>query len=417
MMKRFFIYAILVSAITIAFAQEYTLDNMIERGLNQVTAVRQQSLSHRNSKSELFSSSLDLVLPNATVSAGKSKTDGHERKNAGLSISKSLSINEPTIFSLHQSIISMESANYSWESIRKNAVYEIFSRYIAVLEAEKNLEILEEQLKLQEKVYDQTNTLYQSNRKTLLDLKQSEISLLNAQISVRDGENQLQKTRENLFDFLNLTDEGYPLSDTTVEVASPEAITYEDPLTVKVLKNNLRIQESNLLHQWLNFLPDVTGSYSYNYNYGPIGDEKEDIFDLDSYHDSYTIGINASYSLYQLLEHGFVYKRAKRNMISNQLDLEDTIDSDKLQLKQLKQDWQTLHDTWDIAQRAKQLAEENLAMAEEKFRLGMLNLIDLDNARIDYFNAQQTLNTKHYDLLQKQEEINLLLSRDILGKW
>ncbi len=417
MIKRFLFCMVLASTMLTAFAQEYTLDGLIEKGLEQVTAIRQQSLSHSNSKSNYYSSMLDLVLPDASLSASKTQSHGVETDNAGFSLSKSISLDEPTWFSLEQSVINMESANYSWDAIRKSAAYEIFSRYINVLEAEKNLDILKEELKLQEKVYDQTNTLYQSNRRTLLDLKQSEISLLNSQISVRDGENQLQKTREKLFDYLNLKDEGYPLSDTTVEVTSPEDITYEDPLTVKVLKNNLRVQKSSLTQQWLNFFPNVTASYSYNYSYAPDSNEKEDVLDFGSYHDNYTIGISASYSLYQLLEHGFVYKRAKRNMISDQLDLDDTIDSDKLELKQLKQDWQTLHDTWEIAERTRQLAEENLAMAEEKFKLGMLNLIDLDNVRIDYFNAQQTLNTKHYELLQKQEEINLLLSRDILGKW
>ncbi len=416
-MKKFFVALMLISAVAIMFAQEYTLDQLIENGLEQVTAIRQQKLSHSNSKSNLTSSALDLLLPDASVSAGRSNTRGDYSNNAGLSISKSLSINEPTYFSLKESIISMKNADYSWDAIRKSVAYEIFSRYIDVLEAEKNLEILKEQHKLQEKVYDQTNTLYQSNRKTMLDLRQSEIALLNAQISVRDGENQLQKNRENLFDYLNMDDHGFKLSDTTVEVSSPEDIEYDDPLDVRIMKNNISIMKSNLTHQWLNFFPDVSASWSYSYSFSPDDETYNDISDWDEYDDSYTIGLTASYSLYKLLEHGFVYKRARNNLTSSQLDLEDTIDADKLELKQLKQDWQTLNETWEISQRANQLAQENLTMAEEKFRLGMLNLLDLDNARIDYFNAQQTLNTKHYNLLKKQEEINLLLSREILGKW
>ncbi|NQV17625.1 MAG: TolC family protein, partial [Armatimonadetes bacterium] len=63
------------------------------------------------------------------------------------------------------------------------------------------------------------------------------------------------------------------------------------------------------------------------------------------------------------------------------------------------------------------LAEENLNMAQEQFKLGMISLIDLDRSQLEYRNTQLSFNNRHYSLIRKQEELNLLLSKKILGKW
>jgi outer membrane protein TolC len=63
------------------------------------------------------------------------------------------------------------------------------------------------------------------------------------------------------------------------------------------------------------------------------------------------------------------------------------------------------------------LARKNLEKAEEQFKLGLINLLDLDKSRLDYLNAQLNYNKNYYQLFRKQEERNLLLSQKILGRW
>jgi len=56
-------------------------------------------------------------------------------------------------------------------------------------------------------------------------------------------------------------------------------------------------------------------------------------------------------------------------------------------------------------------------MAQEHFRLGMISLLDLDRSKIDFQNTQLAQIQNNYQLMKKQEEINLLISAKILGKW
>lgn len=73
--------------------------------------------------------------------------------------------------------------------------------------------------------------------------------------------------------------------------------------------------------------------------------------------------------------------------------------------------------SYDLYVKRLKLAEENLQMAQEQFRLGLINLLDLDRSKIEYQNAQLSYISSHYNLMRKQEELNLLLSGKILAKW
>ncbi len=83
----------------------------------------------------------------------------------------------------------------------------------------------------------------------------------------------------------------------------------------------------------------------------------------------------------------------------------------------LQKDVRTLRRSRDLYAEKLELAAENLNMAQEQFKLGMISLIDLDRSQLEYRNTQLSYNNRHYSLIRKQEELNLLLSKKILGKW
>ncbi|HQQ68035.1 MAG TPA: TolC family protein, partial [Candidatus Cloacimonadota bacterium] len=62
-------------------------------------------------------------------------------------------------------------------------------------------------------------------------------------------------------------------------------------------------------------------------------------------------------------------------------------------------------------------SREQIRIAEERYRLGMIQLLDLDKTRTDYISADIEYNTNRYQIIQKQEAVNYLLSNKILGKW
>ncbi len=68
---------------------------------------------------------------------------------------------------------------------------------------------------------------------------------------------------------------------------------------------------------------------------------------------------------------------------------------------------------------SEQLAQsrEQITQAEERYRLGLIELLELDKTRTNYIETDISYNTNLYSIIAKQEEINYLLSEPVLGKW
>ncbi len=408
------ILLILIMFPVLIFAQEYTLEQLIETGLDKSYDIQSELANNKNSASYLRSS-LYGVLPSVSISAGKDKyldaDDPEWDANASLFISKSIFLNEPTYFNIHTSILDKKNADLSLDEKRKQIAYYIFSGYLNVLESQKILGIQKKNLELQQKIFNQVKVQYDAGEKSLLELKQSEISLIDYEIAVNEAENSLFKTRKDLFSYLNMTDEGYDFVEPEFDI-SDEKFSFQSNNALLQKKNSLNSSKVRLVQTMMDFLPSLTLSYSVLHN---------DDNDINAYSDylrtSNTLSISASYDIFNLLEKGEAYSRSKRNLRVQKIDFETNKRDYAIELTNLQNDLETLKRSYTLYSDKLKLAEDNLNMAQEQYRLGMISLLDMDRAKIDHQNAQLSYNNHHYNLLRKQEEINLLLSSKILGKW
>ncbi|MBC8415959.1 MAG: TolC family protein [Candidatus Cloacimonetes bacterium] len=411
-MKKILLILIILPALI--FAQEYTLEQLIETGLDKSYDIQSELANNKNSASYLRSS-LYGILPSVSISAQKDKyldaIDPEWNASASLSISKSIFLNEPTYYNIHTSILDKKNADLSLEEKRKQIAYYIFSSYLNVLESQKILGIQKKNLELQEKIYNQVKVQYDAGEKSLLELKQSEISLIDYEIAVNEAENSLFKTRKDLFSYLNMKDEGYDFVEPEFDI-SDEKFSFQSNNTLLQKKNSLTSSKVRLVQTMMDFLPSLTLSYSVNHN------DDNDIYAYSDYlRASNTLSIYASYDIFNLLEKGEAYSRSKRNLRVQKIDFETSKRDYTIELTNLQNDLKTLNRSYTLYSDKLKLSEDNLNMAQEQYRLGMISLLDMDRAKIDHQNAQLSYNNHHYNLLRKQEEINLLLSNKILGKW
>ncbi|MCB5230013.1 MAG: TolC family protein [Candidatus Cloacimonas sp.] len=393
--------------------REYNLDDLIEIGLEQATSYQIELLQKKNIHSNLISTYYSF-LPSMMVSAGQNYSSVDTR-SAGFSLYKGVSLNEPTYFNWRSAKYDQQIAELNFSNFRKKTVFEVFSYYIEVLEAEKRKEIQEKNLEIQVKISKQVETLFELQKKSAIDVKQSQIALINAQIAKESADNSVRQMREKLFHYLNIVDEGYRLKDPEVMVNDDD---YEFEYSSDVLKDELNLKKSSLslFQTKLDFLPRLSASYSYNYSYSSRS-PSFDLFDFDKYEDSYTIGLSLSYSLLNPLEHRETYLRSKRSHRIQNMQHDKLRESNELQFSQKKRDWETEKQIYELAQKKFELAEESLEMAEEQFGLGLLSLLELDQARQNFMESEIDLTSRYYQLLIKQEELNLFLSRKILGRW
>jgi|GEM_PF-3310635 len=412
-MKRFCLLLLLAVAISASFAQEYTLEQLVNYGVENATTIRQQLLSEMSSKSSLRSSYLNF-LPSADVSYSAQNADGSHDYSSRLSLSKSISLSDDDWFELRREKLYFAVAELTLDDLRKQIACEVVSQYYDVLEAGRTLNILQEQYAIEQKTQEQTQILYDADKRSLLDLRQSQIDVIDARIAMQDQEQSLRNTRQNLFRLLNLADAGYTFADPQEEI-TPLDVKWQDPLDIQIEERSIAADRLSLKESMLNFLPQVT--LSAGWNYGASGPEAADPFDTGLMKDNYSLGATVSYDLFNWFTHGESHNRQKWTLRSRQLGLDDTRTQTRIQFDQNVADWNHKRDMYDLYTQKLGLAEDNYRMAEEKYRMGMLSFLDAESVRIDYIQAQINVNSSYFGLLRLREEINLLLSRPILGKW
>jgi len=366
-----------------------------------------------NARSELRSSWIGL-LPSANISAGRSKnydTNLDWSESASFQLSKNISLNEPSYYDIRTSILNNKNADLSLTNKRKVIAFTIFSKYLSVLEAQENLAIQNENLALQQRINAQVEVQFEAGDKSVLELQQSKISLIDYQIAVNEAMNNLVKLRKSLFNYLNINDNGYVLATPDIEI-SVENVKFQTNISLQQKENSLRSSKIILCQQRMNFLPSISLSYSLTHN------DPNDIYDFGKYdRTKNTISLNASYNIFNVLQTREQYLQIKRTHKLLELDYDITKKNNEINLQNLFSDFGTIKQSQKLYSDKMELAEKNLKMAREQYNLGMISLLDLDRAKIDYQNSKSSSISKEFELLKMQEEINLFLSNKILGKW
>lgn len=409
----------------ICLAEQYTLEQLIEVGLERSYDIQSSNVNKLNSGSN-FRRSLYGLLPSMSVGLNKSKqyssvyidslenrisysTDWSE--SGSLTISKAFSLNEPSFYNISEAIYNMKNSKLSFEDSQKEVAYYVFSYYLSVIEAEETLEIQQKNLELQTKIHQQIQVQFDTGNKSILELKQSELSLIDYEIAVNEASNSLSTTRRGLFSYLNMDDEGYDFDDPEIEVEIKD-LEFVTNSSLKQKENSLKINKLYQFQTLMNFLPTLSVSYNVGHS------DYNDIYAFsDYYRASNQLSLNASWEIFNLLDNYESFIQNKRNLKLQKLDLKISEKSNKNELSNLQSDLKTLKRSYDLYEEKMLLAKQNLEMAQEQFRLGMISLLDLDRSKIDYQNTQLSNIQNKYELLKKQEEINLLLSEKILGKW
>lgn len=412
-MRRSFLILLMLGIVVITIAEEYTLDDLINVGLEESFEIKQEKLSNLNTKSEVRSSWIS-ALPSANIALDGSKNFDLEsdwENSASFSLTKNIMLNDPSYYNIRTALLNKKNADLSLKYKRKIIAFTIFTKYLNVLESQQNLVVQRKNLKLQKMINQQIEIQFNSGDKSALELQQSKLSLIDYEIAVNETENNLLKMRNDLFAYLNLKDEGYKLVEPKLNTEIDD-IEFKANIAIKQKKNMVKSSRLMLLQQKMNFLPTVSLGYSVTHN------DPNNVYDLGNY-DRFnnSLSLNASYNIFNVFETREAYVRSKRNLRSLKLDLskskhdnQNEFENKIIELKTLKRSRAQYH-------KKLELANKTLDMAREQYKHGLISLLDLDRSKLEYQNAQISYISKKYELLRKIEEVNLLLSNKILGKW
>jgi outer membrane protein TolC len=414
MLNKFIVISLILFAATFCLADNYSLDQLITIALQNSYESQVAASALKDATGNVRSSYYNL-LPSASATLQRTRyfdlQPDEWTNSAFISLAKSFSLNDHDFYNIITTKYEHQNAELGFQNSTKSIAFRVFTRYLDVLENQTVLAIQQKNLELQEKIHQQTNILYDNGKKSLLDLRQSEIYLIDYTIAVRDAEINLTKSRNLLFNYLNISDNGSELDSPELST-QPVPGEYSENLVIRQKINNIKTRKIDLVQQKFDFLPDLALSYTLYQN------NDTSFYDSDNYYrSSNTLALTASWSIFNLLHKNETHSYLKRDLKLLQLEL-DTYQNDlENNLIVINQELQNLKLTSDMYQQKLDLARLNMDMAQQQYQLGTIGLIDLDRNRLDLQNAQLSYNARYYDLIRKQQELNLLLSRQILDKW
>jgi len=398
-------------------AQQYTLDELVGHGLENSYGMLRSELAYESSRSSLSSATWNL-LPEAGVNFGISNDFYNSgpaadlSSQAGFSISKTISLNDDAWFNYKYAKLDAAKAELTRQTSASAYAYSVFTAYLDVLSTQRQLSSLQKNLEIQTRVWEQAQVLSQLGKNTSFDVKESEIAVMNARISILQLENSIAAKRAQLFSLVRMDDAGHELAELVPDnnYSLPE-LGPEQSNQVKLLKADLKRGELGLTQSFLNYFPRV--SLAYNFSRSVSGDN----FDFDTYGTNHTLGLNFSYSLWNQFRQGETNKRGDLAQRLAELEIQQQIDEIDRQYATLTQELAYLNRLDELYGEKLAQSESQIRVAEERFRLGLIELLELDKTRVEFINSEIAYNNNRYQILARQEAINNLLSQKIQGKW
>ncbi len=401
-------------------AQEYSFEQLVNLGLKESYTAQSAELSMQTSESALSSARWNL-LPEANLNAGAdyriynpSPLPGASDLSSsfGIAISKVISLNDPNWYGYRNARLDREAAEIRQQSSLRAYVYQLFGSYIEVLNSEKQLRSLQENLRIQSRIWDQSKALFSQGKATTFEVKQNEIAVLNSQISILRMQNTIDKNRKNLFGLIGTMDEGYPLQelDLTPREELP-ALKLDSVEAIRLLEKEIDKNELSLRQINLDYFPKVSLSYSLSRSVSGAD------FDFDTYGTNHGVSLSLSYSLWNQFRHSETARRAKINRQMAQLSINEKKAEISREYASIIEELAYLRQLDELYSQKLDQAREQIRFAEQRYGLGMIQQLELDKTRSEYLDADIAYSTNQYQIIAKQETLNYLLSNQILGKW
>lgn len=419
---KWLILLILIS--TILSAKNSSLEELIEIALSQNVSMKINKNNILDANSSLRSTYYGL-LPYANFSASKQNYDGNNTTtfSSQMLIESKLSItdfsfNSLSYFDYKRALLTKKNSYLAFDDKKKSIVSDVLNLYVNVLLKQKQLILIEKELKYAQSIFAQSKSFYNNDRISELDLKNSELSVVRAEINYEKQKILLEQNRENLFTYLKIKDNKESLNDIDFSQYESKILPLKFDSNLAILQNinSLEQQKLSLQQSKLSILPII--ELSANYQYSRFKDNISDAFyGINNSDDSYTVKLSFSYDLFDYLKKKEIIGRYKRSFTNSKMENEDYEINLKLSFEQEKRNLMNMQKTFKLSIREKELANETLKMYEKKYRLGLISFIDLDNERKKFYTIENNLIADEYNIFLKQQQIVKMISGKILGIW
>lgn len=413
-MKKILILIIFLLLSASISAESLNIHNVIEIGLKNSYDMSYQKYNLRTSKQNLYSSYLTL-LPSAQYSISNTETKNSSMKTGGISISESISLNDWRYFDIRKSKSALKQREIELQLTRRSFIYNIIKYYLNVLQNKKFLGVAAQEVKIAKRILEETKILFDHGKVSELELQQIEIRVSRTRIDSLKAWNNFINSKMELCFAINIEYNNiYDFTEFDYEFFAPEDFIFSEGkiLSIAYQKENSKQARRDYNQNKLSFLPAL--SFSINKD---LGWEEESIFDFESSSNPIKYSLSLSFPLLSPITNLPTHKKHKYQLNKAELHLNNTMKEEKKDFELALMNFKQSKEYFSLAKKQEELEEIHFEIVNERYRLGQVDLTELENARKELFQIKNEKIQNYYNLILSQEQLNLICNNKMLKEY
>ena len=435
-MKNIFLIIGAVLSITSAFGQEkfwdlqqcvdYALENNISilQAQNTILSNDQDIIASKGNMLPSLSSNLNQSMSIGTVELypGEFADRRFNSSSLGLSLSQTVFNGFRNLNILKQSKVALERSENELNKIKDDVSLNVANYYLNILFNKENLALAKSQYEFSYKQLKQVENLVNAGVQPQANIIDAEATLSLDEQNLTTAQNNYRLALLNLSQLLQIPLEGFNVVAIDFEVPS-ESLLYTDikPIInyalenrneIKVANNNIDLAKFSTKISKSAYLPSVSFGYGFNAsaNFSNLSSNNS-FFQQINDNKGHSLNMNISVPIFsrnQIKTNVAKSKIQENNsdlgLIQAQLNVEATVQRAFTDAKGALKSYQAAKKSLQ----SQELAFEN---SQQRYQLGTINTIDLEQVRIRLLNAESSLINSKYDFIFKTKVLDFYMGR------
>lgn len=420
LLKKLSIIASFSLVVSSSFAKDLNLEDLIIIALKNNTNI-ELSKEQSNIKKEQINKATSTYLPNLSLNASTARKDIEQQGNKIDDDVNSVAVNaNQLIYDFGKTTSNIDSSKYSYDESKSDVkatisktIFQVTSTYYDILNKYQQIEVAKESVKLDELQLNQANEYFKAGVRTKIDVTNAKLRLSNSKLKLIQAKYNLKTTETKLVSLLG-KDLGSSINikfhnkDITTLVRNTEYKNYslEKLITlglekrdeIKKYKAKIQTAKEQKNVASADYLPriDVDASYT--------NSQSDKITTQDIEQSS--VALNLKWNFFTGFSTVADNKIALSNLSSAKKQLQQQILDIKQEITSAYLNVKESIDSLNIGLLNVKLATENLSLADERYKAGLNDLIELNDAKLEYTQAKSSLVNIYYAYLTNLANLN-----------
>ncbi len=428
---------LLIIASSFAQQKKWTLQESVAHALEHNISVKQTENTLLINEQDIVAAkgqflpsvsgsvSQGLSLGTSLVAQGIFANRTSHSTSLGLSVSQNVFSGFRTLNSYKQSKLNSERSQLELERLKDDISLNVVDAYLNILFNKENLETAKAQFDFSQKQLKQVQDLVDAGVQPKANIYDAEATLSRDAQQVTIAENNFNLALLTLSQLLQVPFNGFDVEMIDVNTPS-EALLYKDatPILNYALqnRNEIKIAEKNIESAQLStkisksgYLPNVSLGYGFGTNafYSNLANNEAAFLDQLNDNKGHSFNLNVGIPIFSRFQNKTAVAKSKIQEDNSKLRLQQAKLDLESNIQRAYTDAQAAFKAYDAAK--KSLASQELAFnnSQERYNIGNMTAFDLEQARVQFINAQSSLINAKYDFVFKTKVLDFYMGKSL----